>query len=223
MVMLGINKIEMSHFIGRLNASIDNVTFDKDANVDPKWSGYAILEHYLNESIFMTGSNCSDYAKKVECNENIIKNILDTWGYLDRDIKMKILKPNFEIAYTDKLSLEKISDCITITFPNVNMEIKAGATHRESIETLADIILKAGIKSISENKPAQSFAIHIYRVNTNYLGFQKQGYADIPNINPKDINNLIEEANNNSKDNPFFIYFYRDKFDSHYTNIDNYD
>lgn len=221
--MLGINKIEMSHFPSRLNMGISSTTFKVDEIDDPRWGGFAILEHYLNESIFMTGKYCSDYAIKVGCNENIVKNIADTWGYLDRDTKLKLLKPGFTIEYIENRNSEILSDCIILEFPNVKMEIRKGFMHKDNIETLADLVLKAGIKSISEIKSEKSLAIYIYRVNTKFDGFLKQEYADTPNRNKYDLDNLSYEANKLSQDNPFFIYFYSDKWDSHYSNIDHYE
>lgn len=221
--MLGIKKIEMSPFPSRLNMGIRSTTFKVDEIDDPRWGGFAILEHYLNESIFMSGKYCSDYAIKVGCNKDIVKNIADTWGYLDRDTKLKLLKPRFTIEYIENKNSEILSDCIILKFPNVNMEITKGVMHNDNIETLADLVLKAGIKSISEIKSDKSLAIYIYRVNTKFGGFQKQGYADTPNRNKYDLDILFDEADNLSQNNPFFIYFYSDKWDSHYSNIDHYE
>jgi hypothetical protein len=78
--MLGNKKIEMMHFPSRLNMGISAVTFKPDEIDDVRWGGYAILENYLNDSIFMTGKYCYDYAQKVGCDERILRLIGDTWG-----------------------------------------------------------------------------------------------------------------------------------------------
>lgn len=221
--MPGIRKIEMSHFPGRLNMGIGEAKLDYNNQNEIRWEGHSILEHYLNESIIMTGKYCADYAQSVGCNEDVINNIADSWGHLDRNIKQKLLNPIFKIDYKEIHNSEKLADVITITFPNVCMEIREGSIKADNIENLADLILKAGIKSVSDIKCDKFFSIQIFRVNTNCIGFQKQGYADIPHRNQKDLDELFANVYRISSNKPYFIYFYWDKWKSHYSNIDSYE
>ena len=165
--MLGNKKIEMMHFPSRLNMGISAISFKSEEIDDVRWGGYAILENYLNDAIFMTGKYCYEYAEKVGCNEKILRLIGDTWGnYTDE--KKQFLKPKFELSYTE-LNSFFFRDCINISFPSVSMNTSSCEPTQDSLENLSDLVLKASIKSLVNIKNEEIFSLNIFRVNNENL------------------------------------------------------
>lgn len=217
MLMSGSKMIEMMHFPSRLNMGISSVSFP--ITEEDKYSGFEILKHYLNESIIMTGKYCNDYALRKNCDKEIINLINDTWGNYQEEKKTK-LKPNYSIEYKDLINYKTIYDCITINFPNVEIDIETTTSHKMSIENLADLILKAGIKSLTSNDFKTVFSLNIFRVNTKFGSFDKLNYSKIPNIQKEDFNFLIKEVIKTEVEGHKFLYFYQDKWDFHFSNFD---
>lgn len=216
MLMSGSKIIEMSHFPSRLNIGISSVSFP--VTEEDKYSGFEILKHYLNESIIMTGKYCNEYAVRKNCSEDIIRLINDTWGNFTDEKKIK-LKPNYSLDYKDFGNYKTIYDCITINFPNVEIDIETTTAHKMNIENLADLILKAGIKSLAEKKLNSIFSLNIFRVNVKFGSFHKLNYSEIPSIQKEDFNLLISEVIETKVKGHKFLYFYSDKWDFHYSNF----
>ena len=205
--------IEMMHFPGRLNAGIFSVSFDDtDDN-----SGFSALKHFINDSISMTGKYCNDYAANSGADKNILRLINDTWG--DYKDEKKVITPNYKLEYQKIEKSEILLDCITITFPKVCMKIERSNSKRMSIEQLADLLLKASIKSIIQDNSNEDFSINIFRINTDYKSFYKMNYSSIPDILKEDFEYLIYEVRNTDIYGNKFLYFYRDKWDFHFANF----
>lgn len=218
MLMYGSKMIEMMHFPSRLNMGIASVSFP--VNPDDKYSGYEILKHYINESITMTGKYCNEYAVGKNCDKDIIRLLNDTWGNFQEE-KTRLI-PNYSIEYKDFINYKTIIDCLTINFPNVEIDIKTTTANKMSIENLADLILKAGIKSLTSIDFKTVFSLNIFRVNTKFSSFDKLNYSKIPNIQKEDFNFLINEVIKTEVKGHKFLYFYQDKWDFHFSNF-NYD
>jgi hypothetical protein len=216
MDMLGSKMIEMMHFPCRLNMGISSVSFP--INQEEKYSGFEILKRYVNESIIMTGKYCSEYAVSKNCNKDIVRLINDTWGNFPEEKKIK-LKPNYSLEYKDFRNYNTIYDCITINFPNVEVDIETTTANKMNIENLADLILKAGIKSLTEANLNSVFSLNIFRVNTKFGSFQKLNYSELPRIQKEDFNLLISEIVQTKVEGHKFLYFYHDKWDFHYSNF----
>jgi hypothetical protein len=214
--MSGSKMIEMMHFPSRLNMGISSVSFP--INQEDKYSGFEILKHYLNESIIMTGKYCNEYAVSKNCDKDTLRLINDTWGNFQEEKKIK-LKPNYSLEYQDFGNYKTIYDCITINFPSIEIEIETTTAHQMNIENLADLILKAGIKSLAKTNLNSAFSLNIFRVNTKFGSFDKLNYAEIPNIQKEDFNMLIREVIETKVDGHKFLYFYHDKWDFHYSNF----
>lgn len=217
MPMYGSEIIEMMHFPGRLNVGISAVTFDNEEK-DDRIYGFSILQHYLNECISMTGKYSNDYALKVNSDEKVLRLINDTWGHYNDERKI-VLKPNYSLTYSMLNEFTSIKDCITITFPNTNLNVeRRNATHI-SIELLADLFLKASIKSLAQ-KDKENFEIHIFRINTFYNSFHRFSDNKI-RIEASDFKNLISEISKTELNGHKFLYFYNDDWNSHYCNFKN--
>jgi len=216
MLMSGNKMIEMMHFPSRLNMGLSSVSFP--VNPDGKYSGYEILRNYLDDSIIMTGKYCSEYAIRNNFDKEIIRLLNDTWGNYQEEKKTK-LKPNYSIEYKDFSSYKTIYDCLTINFPAAEIDIKTTTAHKMSIENLADLILKVGIKSLVNKNFKDFFSLNIFRVNTEFGSFNKLNYAEIPNIQKEDFNFLINEVRKTEIEGHKFLYFYQDKWDFHFSNF----
>ncbi len=214
--MLGSKMIEMMHFPSRLNMGISSVSFP--IKQDERNSGFEILKHYLNESIIMTGKYCNEYAVRKNCSEDVIRLINDTWGNFPEEKKIK-LKPNYSLEYKHFGNYKTIYDCITINFPSVEIDIETTTAHKMNIENLADLILKAGVKSLAETNLNSVFSLNIFRVNTKFGSFHKLNYSEIPSIQKEDFNLLISEVIETKVKGHKFLYFYHDKWDFHYSNF----
>jgi hypothetical protein len=217
--MSGSKMIEMMHFPGRLNMGISSISCP--VNTNEKYSGYEILRHYLNESIIMTGKYCSEFAVRKNCNEDIIRLLNDTWGNFQEEKKTK-LKPNYSIECKDFSNYETILDCLTIKFPSVVIDINTTTAQKMSVENLADLVLKASIKSLTSKDSKEVFSLNIFRVNTKFASFDRLNYTEIPNIQKRDFNFLINEIKKTGIEGHKFLYFYQDKWDFHFSNF-NYD
>lgn len=215
MRMSGSKIIEMMHFPSRLNMGISSVSFP--ITEEDKYSGFEILKHYLNESIIMTGKYCNDYALRKNCDKEIINLINDTWGNYQEEKKTK-LKPNYSIEYKDLSNYKTIYDCITINFPNVEIDIETTTSHKMSIEYLADLILKAGIKSLTKTNIKKNFTLHIFRVKAGFGYFDKADYIGTANFK-NDYNLIINEIRETKIDGHKFIYFGKNDWNFHFSNF----
>lgn len=217
--MLGIKKIEMMHFPSRLNVSFNAVDFtDYSVEDKPYFVKTEYLENILDNSIIMTGKYCSEYATKINLGNELLELIRDEFGRFGEEKKLK-LKPNYSIDFNDLSHTQTLLYSVTITYPATEISTKLSETQSMTLEQVSDLILKANIKSLSNPIGTNNFKITLLKVNTDYNSFKKQAYSEIPIRQQKDIDNLLLEISNLKIDNPIFLYFYSDKWDSHLANF----
>lgn len=166
----------------------------------------------------MTGQECFEYAKNVGLSAEKLELINDVYGQY-ADEKQNDLKPNFKIAYKSLDETLTLKDCATIRFHGVQLEIEQSKIKQYSIYDLADLFIKAGLKSLKESDKQENFEIHIFRVKTSNDWFYKLNYDKIPQIEKDAQSKLIEEIKSIEMSGPKMIYFYNDKWDFHFSNF----
>jgi hypothetical protein len=218
MVMLGNKKIEMMHFPSRLNVSFCSVDFKEyPTDEKPYFVGLEYLENILDNSIIMTGKYCSQYANQVGTDKQILKLIEDEWGDFKEEKELK-LKPNYSLEYKDLRHSKTLSYSVTIKFPKTSIKSNLQSFRKTTLEDISDLILKAGIKSISSQSES-IFELTLIKVNTNFNSFYKQNYSPIPEIRNEDFKELYSEIKEYQNNGLFFLHFYSDKWDSHFSNF----
>lgn len=215
------NKLGGGHFAGRLNASISAIDFtdySNDPTIIQTYFGTDWLKEILENSLIMTGQECFEYAKNIGLSAKKLELINDVYGQY-ADEKQKDLKPNFKIAYKSLDETLTLKDCVTIRFHGVQLEIEQSKIIQYSIYDLADLFIKAGLKSLKESDKQENFELHIFRVKTSNDWFYKLNYDKIPQIEKDAQSKLIEEIKSIEMSGPKMIYFYNDKWDFHFSNF----
>ena len=145
------------HFPSRLNVSFCTVDFaDYSFEDKPYFIKTEYLENILDNSIVMTGKYCSEYAKKVNLENELLELIGDESGRFGDEKKVK-LKPNYNIVYNDLSHSQTLLYSLTITYPATEINTKLSETQSMTLEQVSDLLLKANIKSLSNSLGTNDF------------------------------------------------------------------